>query len=69
MSPLLTLKSILVHALGLSVDQDANQELFNELTAQRDQLSRVFDFGPKSQQELKEVESGTFCCTPSMGLI
>ncbi|TDL27118.1 hypothetical protein BD410DRAFT_714859 [Rickenella mellea] len=50
-----TLRATLINALGRL---EGDQELFDELTVQKASLLKVFDFGPRSQQELKELESG-----------
>lgn len=52
------LRSALIDALGPSPSTNGEQELFDELMVQRARLLKVFDFGARNSQELRELESG-----------
>lgn len=58
MESILALRNVLLAALSSSGADDFEQELFDELTVNKSRLLHVFNFGPRSAQELKEVESG-----------
>ena len=52
------LREILVSALGTGVVQDGEQALFDELIVAKPRLVKVFDFGSRSPQEQRQLESG-----------
>ncbi|KAH8115108.1 nucleoporin Nup186/Nup192/Nup205 [Phellopilus nigrolimitatus] len=58
MESIASLRAILVSALNTGGIESGEQELFDELTVNRPRLIKVFDFGPRSQQEQREIESG-----------
>ena len=52
------LRAVLTSTLIGGGDQDADQELFDELTVNKPLLMKVFDFGPRSAEEQREIDSG-----------
>lgn len=54
------LRSTLLTALGSRGEQHGEQELFDELLVHQQRLLKLFDVGPRSPQEQREIESGEF---------
>ncbi|KAF9054278.1 nucleoporin Nup186/Nup192/Nup205 [Panaeolus papilionaceus] len=52
------LRELLFRALSSPEPQHEEQELFDQLMLQKPRLLQLFDVGPQSQQEQKEIESG-----------
>jgi len=52
------LRGVLLSALGSRGLQHGEQELFDELMVNRLHLLNLFDVGPRSMQEQREMESG-----------
>ena len=52
-----SLRVLLVAAVG-EEGIDNEQELFDELTVNRSRLLNVLDFGPRSANELREIQQG-----------
>lgn len=58
MAHISSLRAILYGALSSGGVQDGGQQLFDELTVNKPQLLKIFDFGAKNSQEQREIESG-----------
>ncbi len=52
------LRAVILSSLNSGGDQDGYQEFFEELMAGKQQLINLYNIGPRSPQEQKEVESG-----------
>lgn len=52
------LRELLFRALSSPEPQHEEQELFDQLMLQKPRLLQLFDVGPQSQQEQKEIELG-----------
>jgi nuclear pore complex protein Nup205 len=52
------LRTILLTSLGVRGAQHGEQELLDELMVHRPCLLKIFDVGPRNQQEQREIESG-----------
>ncbi|KAF7966977.1 hypothetical protein HWV62_36310 [Athelia sp. TMB] len=52
------LRTILLTSLGARGAQHGEQELFDELMVHQQCLQKLFDVGPRSAQEQREIESG-----------
>ena len=52
------LRTILLTSLGARGAQHGEQELFDELMVHQPCLQKLFDVGPRSAQEQREIESG-----------
>lgn len=57
MEQISALRGLLLDVLSNGVD-DGEQDLFEELTFCRPQLLKVFNVGPRSAEEQREVDSG-----------
>lgn len=53
------LKLLLRAALEGALDQSAVPDLFDELESRKETLATLFNVGPKSAAEQRELESGT----------
>jgi len=62
MESILRLRSTLLTALGSRGVQHGDQELFgvDKLMVHQQRLLKLFDVGPRSSQEQREIKSGTY---------
>lgn len=58
MASLSRLRAILLSTLNSPNNEDGHQEFFEQLMLNRAQLVKLYDIGPRSSQEQREVESG-----------
>ena len=64
MDSISSLRSILITALSTSgIQEGGEQELFDELTLSKTRLLKVFDYGPRSPQEQRELDQGAITLT------
>lgn len=52
------LREALLHALTGRIAPHGEQDIFDELMVHKSRLLQVFDVGPRSSQQQKELESG-----------
>lgn len=60
MDTVAALREILVSALGTGSTPDGDQAIFDQLILAKPRLLNVFDFGPRSPQEQRQLDSGSF---------
>lgn len=52
------LRAVILSTLNSPDSQDGNQQFFEELMSHKQNLSNLFNVGPRSPQEQRELESG-----------